>query len=187
MSVTPLCASIINGKINASKLLLESGACPIKIGQGGLPMQWAVKRNDIDTIKLLIDYGADANDLADGRGSSMHTAVANDNIDMVKWLLDNGARIDHMGTTMALSTAVAKNNFPIVNLLLSRGVDVNACTNKLKPALHAAARFGHNDMVTMLIDIGATSEPDIYGKTPLQYAMCNIHTSTCKILIDAFG
>jgi ankyrin repeat protein len=167
MSVTPLCASIINGKIEATKLLLECGACPIKIGQGGLPMQWAVKQNNIDTIELLIGYGADVNDLNDGRGSSMHTAVVNNNIDMVKWLLDNGARIDHMGTTMALSTAAAKNNFPIVNLLLSRGIDVNAHSGKFMSALRAATLFGHDDMATMLIGIGAKPGLGIQGDTPL--------------------
>lgn len=115
------------------------------------PLQQAVKSNEIPTIELLIQAGADINapTTAVSGITALQLAVQNGNMEVVKLLLDSGAD----GAT-ALQVA-AKNGFiGIVSQLLDRGVDINAVGSDGTTALITAAEHGRLDMVQLLIHKG---------------------------------
>jgi ankyrin repeat protein len=87
----------------------------------------AVKKNDIESLKLLLEYGANPNMLDLGYCSPLHWAAAKNNIAAVKLLL--AAKVDpnlqDLAKSTALHEAVRKNNIEIIQLLLLNGADPN--------------------------------------------------------------
>lgn len=178
---TPLCAAIANRHMDATKLLLEHGANPSKLGHyDTLPIQLAIINDDIDTIELLIDYGVSIRDTR-----VMYTAAKYNNISMIEWFLDNGVDINSRDAIDALKAAVMKGNPHTVKLLLDRGVDVNGISGST--ALHSAVYAERVDMVRTLINAGATLKSDSKGHTPLYYAGFQKDGRMVKILKKVFG
>lgn len=52
-------------------------------------------------------------------------------------------------------------------------------------ALHVAARYGHADIIELLLEAGAGADsPDKWGQTPLHYASANGHEKAVRLLLD---
>lgn len=154
---TALQYSIENGHIDIVKLLLVAGAdpnvenSPLSVdlnnkyieGDDALAMEQiineirnlkctsalhsAIKRNDIDSLKLLLEYGADPNVLDLGHCSPLHWAATKNNLVAVKLLLE--AKIDpnlqDLAKSTALHEAVRKKNITIIELLIKNGANPN--------------------------------------------------------------
>lgn len=85
----------------------------------------------IETIKFLVDNGADVN----GGKARIHTpldsAVMANRADMVQYLLDNGADADFVGTddgytpSRPLTVAIQNGYYDIVKILVEHGADLN--------------------------------------------------------------
>ena len=69
--------------------------------------------------------------------------------------------------------------------LLSSGVSPN-CTRKDMTSLHLAVHKGHEDVVKLLLNVGAdTSMANEKGFTPLHWAAIYGYTEVAKLLLDA--
>ena len=96
------------------------------------PLYRAAEQGDIDTVKYLIDKGADVNQRGGGGvlndSNALSAACSKGDIAIVKLLLERGAIVDaasgNMGWT-PLSSAAWQGHTDIVNLLLDRGADIN--------------------------------------------------------------
>lgn len=129
-----------------------------------------------DTVRLLVDKGADVN-AADTLGASpLMFAVDRGYFEVVQFLVERGASLKSAskeGNT-PLHLAVFRNNARIAEYLMLKGADVNA---KLGPSLLgrtpliAAVSNGNVEMTKLLISHGADANAkDIEGKSALQYA-----------------
>jgi len=83
--------------------------------------------NDIQTVKYLIEHGADPN-LANGdrNNTPLHRAVDNFHIDIVEYLLGHGADpnvVNAYGHTSLHRAVYPKASIPIIKMLLDCGVD----------------------------------------------------------------
>lgn len=87
----------------------------------------AIKRNDMESLKLLLEYGADPNVLDLGCCSPLHWAATKNNLVAVKLLLDTKAdpNLKDLAKSTALHEAVRKKNYEIVKLLLKYGASPN--------------------------------------------------------------
>ena len=121
----------------------------------------AVRRKRKDIVSLLLDRGANINEMS---GETVLTVAAKDgNIDMMLLLLDRGADINTVmgsewGTESAattLATAALEANTDTVSLLLDRGADINLLGGKYGTALAAAAYGGSKDNMLLLLSRGA--------------------------------
>lgn len=87
----------------------------------------AVKKNDMESLKLLLEYGANPNVLDFGYCSPLHWGAAKNNLTAVKLLLE--AKVDpnlqDLAKSTALHEAVRKNNIEIIKLLMINGADPN--------------------------------------------------------------
>lgn len=104
----------------------------------------------LDIIKLLIDAGADANNLEDP--PIIH--AEGDNTDVYEILIDNGADVnvvDKSGSTPLFSAAY-KGNADAVELLINSGADVNAVNNHGMTPLKMSGSSAVSDL---LIEAGA--------------------------------
>ncbi len=86
------------------------------------------KKNSIETVRILLKYGADVNYRAKDGRTLLHDAIFRGREDLVDLVLKHGADInakDKYGYT-SLHWAVSNKNKKMVELLVARGADVNA-------------------------------------------------------------
>jgi len=126
---------------------------------GSTPLLRAAKALDTAAVKLLVSRGADLS-LANSRGVSPTMAAA-------------GFESVDADTRGIYTTAdVQQRAIATLTVLLAAGGDVNAKDTRGLTALHEAARWGWNDVVTFLVAHGADlNAADSRGNTPVDSAM----------------
>jgi len=122
-------------------------------------LQSACHAPNIDTIKLLLDAGADINAPASPRGgkTALQAAVRIGKVPIIKLLLQHGADCNapaakSYGAT-ALQFAAMEGRIAILLLLLRAGAEINAAPSSTggRTALEAAAENGRLDVVSLLL------------------------------------
>ncbi|APR97735.1 ankyrin repeat domain-containing protein [Wolbachia endosymbiont of Folsomia candida] len=91
--------------------------------------------------ELLIDQGADVNDIDKKGNTPLHNATLNGKTEVAELLLERGANIESgtiCGYTPLHIAASHNSSSAMVKLLLDKGADVNACTDKGKTVLELA-------------------------------------------------
>lgn len=126
------------------QLLLTFGANPDTRDRAGLtPLMKAARLpQGIDSVLLLISYGADVNALTDARHdyrTVLHYAVLSGNLDTVNLLLKQGARVNYSSEYQKpspLDLAILKGDPELVKLLINAGANVNSSSPIIGTPLH---------------------------------------------------
>lgn len=155
-------------------------------GFSGTPLYYAVDKNHMDIIRILLMHGADPNEKV-AVNTPLFRAVLNGNVDVSRLLLVHGADVnmkDPTGLT-ALTYAVLKDNVNIVRVLLNHGADVNATTGTLQQtALIRGALNGHSDVVRLLLSRGAdVGTKDTLDMNALMWAAQYGYVKTVQLLL----
>ena len=132
---------------------------------GNTPLIFAARAGDLDSVKLLVDAGADVNQLSAFGTSPIIMAIHGGNAAALEYLLENGADIESndSGHT-ALHAAVQRGNLDAVNILIEHGANLEAILEKPTPVRRQSTDYNFHDAL-----IGATplwlaarfSEPSI--------------------------
>ena len=115
--------------------------------------------NDSQSLKNLLDNGADPNAKDFDGTTILHFASFAGNLESVKILSNYGADInalDYEGKSVLM--AAAMNSERIVNFLIEEGADINHKDNNGYSALMTAALIGELEAVKTLIAHGADSD-----------------------------
>lgn len=133
------------------------------------PLMCAVRSDNAQLVRMLIDGGSDVK-FADDEGNTVLHRYVNHrtlrgsghhgtNNDIVKALIDAGVNINAQNKfgVSALHDAVyySFDDTEIVKTLINAGADINMVDNDGETALHIAARQHHYEIVKYLIDAGA--------------------------------
>jgi ankyrin repeat protein len=117
-------------------------------------LQRAVSKGQDDTVKTLIEDGADIQ-AANVRGQApLHLASMTDNVDMVRTLVDKGADVDvkdPADNIRPLHNCAINDCIDVCEFLLKHGADMDAQTRQGDTALHLAAKHGNADLVSLLL------------------------------------
>jgi ankyrin repeat protein len=126
---------------------------------GATPFWWASSYGDLQTMRLLIDWGADPwINAADGTTPLMVAA----GVDFVEGQDKYGRRWFTLDTTVLQNRAR-----DAVQFCLDLGLDINAANEKGQTALHGAVYFGGTTMVPFLVERGANMNAiNARGQTP---------------------
>ena len=95
--ITPLLWSASYDSPGVMKALLKAGADPNLVGSydGSLPLDSACRyssKNEVpETVKILLESGANVNGIGDNGQTALHYAVSSDNTELIKYLLEKGA------------------------------------------------------------------------------------------------
>jgi len=117
----------------------------------------AIRHNDLNKVKALLNNGVDINENLEGDGTPLIIAVQRNKIELVQALIDLGADVNQATDIdgNALINAAMKNNVVIAQLLLEEGANVDTVVINDETALITASRAGHFEMVQFLVENGA--------------------------------
>jgi uncharacterized protein len=159
-SESPLVDAVKAGNRTAVMTILKRpGAVNAADADGTTALHWAVRGDDVEMVRLLLQAGADAK-VANRYGiRPLGLAATNGSAEAIKLLLQAGAdpnaAVSDGGET-ALMAAARTGRVEPLRLLLDRGADVNAHETEYgETALMWAASENHADAVRVLIEHGA--------------------------------
>ena len=114
-------------------------------------------RGHFDTVRRLLDQGADINAKGINGATALMMACWWGHVDIVRLLLDRGANVNGKGLDgyTALMEAARYGRLEIAELLLERGAHVNSRTAMGKTARTFAKEKGHTRLEELLLDYGA--------------------------------
>lgn len=148
----------------------------------------AVKYDQLDIAKILLDKKADTQIKNDRGRTPLHIAVDRGNKDMIVLLLNYGADttlLDKLSLT-PFHIACSRKNVECVQLFLSIGVNVNAETEIGETSLHLACAVGNVQIVQLLLKSNILNDAkSVDGSTPLHIAVENGHKEIVELLITS--
>ncbi|MBW5393645.1 ankyrin repeat domain-containing protein, partial [Brachyspira hampsonii] len=137
----------------------------------------AIKRCDLEKVKLLTEHGADINYSNFEYGPVIAYAISQECIDIIKYLVSQGADpamtytngYSYSGKSYSLlNAAVGNKTTEIAEYLIEQGADINTQTDSVSdlPLIFIALRAENIELLKLLIEKGAdTSVVDKDGKT----------------------
>jgi len=168
LCVYPLRAQIIFRAIQESnveevrRLLKDNHRLVDEIDQEKrTPLHHACQIQNIEIVRLLVEYGAKIN-RKDSRGTTpFQTAITGQNKEIVELLIKHGAdlELEDANARRPLTRVVFwTNDTGMADLLLKYGADINAKSIYDETPLRVAAWLGKRELVNFLIDKGAEIE-----------------------------
>jgi ankyrin repeat protein len=178
-------AALEKGYAKTVKRLIDDGI-PISIrlpqdeGEHWLeqPIQTAARFWQLDVIRLLLEYGADANARDTNGSTPMHQATSQ--VGIVKLLISHGAAINtsDISGCQPIHYAAVNNQMDVIRLLIEHGADPLAKDKRQQQPIHYAAQYSTAKAVAFFIDKNAKidavarSDEDYFknGWQPLHFA-----------------
>ena len=141
------------------------------------PVADAVMRGDIDSVRTLLQQGADVNAPQGDGMTALHWAAQRGDAELTAMLVFGGANagaVTRIGQYTPLHLASASTNAAVVEALIKAGANVAAkTTNTGATPLHMAAGAGQSPtIIKTLLDHGAdvNAKESEWGQTPLIFA-----------------
>ncbi|CAI7620936.1 unnamed protein product [Penicillium pancosmium] len=210
--MTPLLWAAKHGWCGVAESLIESGA-DITYSLRGYatnPLLLAVENGHEAMVKLLIDRGADLQDDTDWFHKAVKSAASLGKTRVLRVMLDsemsivNSEAMSHCATggheeamklfidrgaedktiAEAISYAAREGHGKLVSLGLDRCVGLEKGDWRMNLALEYAALYGKEDIVRLLLNHGADTEPRHPRRTPIMAAAENGHNKVVKLLLD---
>jgi ankyrin repeat protein len=147
----------------------------------------AVMTNDLESMKILLSRGADANYASSSGWTPLHQGSAGGHDESVELLISKGADVNSRTGTgwTPLHAASERGHKKIAEILISNNADIDSKENYGRTPLNVASRNGHKDVVELLISKGADINPkDNAGYTPLMYAAECGSVDMVKLLVS---
>jgi len=150
------------------------------------PLSDAAKSGDKDTLRSLLQKGANVNATEGDGTTALHWASYRDDLDAVDLLLRAGAKVNvanDLGVT-PLWTACQNGSEAMVRRLLAAGANPNAKLLGGETPLMTAARVGNPQVVEQLLGKGADPNARAArGQTALMWAVAQEHPDVVKVLL----
>jgi ankyrin repeat protein len=156
--------------------------------RGGVtPLMHAAALGSVDTLKLLLDHGANVNARSAAGATALMWAAADPA--KVRLLVERGADVkaaSESGRTALLLAAMSDQSAETVALLLARGADPKALDRDQTSTLSAAAIGNDTESLRLLLKAGApVNQANVAGNTPLMNAASNGNLESVKLLLAA--
>lgn len=147
----------------------------------------AIKKNDIMTVKALVEAGADINAKDKSGEAPLHIAAVRGYRQITSLLIAEGADINTRDARKLtpLHAAAWGDHKETVALLIAKGANINARDEDGVTPLHVSALSGGHKTMALLINKGADiNARNKYGMTPLHAAALAGQKEAAKLLID---
>ena len=164
-------------------------SAPVLAQRPGLRLVNAVRHDDRDAVRALLQQQVDVNARQPDGATALHWAAYLDDLETADLLIGAGAVADftnELGVT-PLYLACENGNAALVRKLLSAGATPHVVLPSGETVLMTAARTGSVDAVTALLAHGAAvhAREATEGQTALMWAVSQRHAGVVEALIDA--
>ena len=128
------------GDTDIVQLFLNYGMSPNTEYNGSYCIHQPAQFGHLDTVKFLIEKGADINQVDDSHNSALMLAVRDNHLEVVKYLVGKGADLEQRdeGGYTALLLAVAHGRINVVEYLIEIGADLQVQNEDGENALRIA-------------------------------------------------
>lgn len=133
----------------------------VKNNSGHTPLFYACNMGYLDTIKILVESGADVNIPTDDLETPLMHVAGNGNFPVIEYLIKKGAHLneqDKDGHTALIIACIAGRKSPnkdyyvkSAKILIEGGANVNICNSEGNTVLHYAIMLGDDSLVEMII------------------------------------
>lgn len=160
------------------------------------PLHIAARCGTLESVRLLLDHGANVESRDLSEGTPLHDAVWRAFPDTCKLLIESGAQVnakDMSGDTPIFMVVPARqriwnisNALEICSLLVNAGAEINIQNDISYTPLHRYVTTPHPEIVEFLIKHGAKVDAttDDERNTPLHTAMLGGEIEILKLLLD---
>jgi len=186
--ISPVDYAVVNNRVSDAKYFLINGANPnCQYNELDL-LKYAILKNWLNMVRLLIKAGADIERKDKHSNTPLSCAVRVGSIDILKELVQAGVNLksrDENGYT-PLMYAVKRKSLAIINFLLSKGVDINERDNEgFNALMHAIAPPNNSmDVIQCLVDHGADfNASGVQQLSPLLLAARNNDFGVARYLV----
>ena len=173
-----------NTKVLAT-LLRQGTPVQLRSPDGTTPLMFAALRGDVESVKLLLDHGADPN-AANNIGATSLLWGAGD-LEKVRLLLNAGANPNgrsKLGNTPLIVAAAYADSSRAVKLLLEKGAELKAKNNRGNTALRSAVTAGDRETVKLLLARGIPLKTGKDGSADLSIAAGRGFSKIVQLLLD---
>ncbi len=182
--------AVKSGNVVAIRTVLPTADVNETEADGTTALHWAVQRDDLQTVELLIQAGASVRATTRYGVTPLYLACTNGNAAIVQRLLDAGAdpHVAMPDGETPLMTAARTGASDVVRVLLAHGADVHAREPvRGQTALMWAAAHNNADVVQVLLAAGANLTERSKGGafSPFLFAVRGGHVDASRVLIDA--
>ena len=166
--LSPLFYAVRIGKNKAAEFLISKGAEMNEFAKDinefspreFTPITDAIRTNNIEIIKLMIENGANVHKSTSLGETYLHFAAFLNRIELIEYFISKGidVNVKKNGNLTSLHIAAITGYEDIARLLIVKGADINCKSSDGGTALHFAEAAGNNEIVNLLIEKGAKKE-----------------------------
>ena len=173
--------------------ILQRPQSPDTSLEGPMPLGFACRNGDIDSVRLLLEARADVEATVIDNDTALLQATFQGRVSVVKALLEARASTESMtdDDSTPLSVAAhegAEAHRKIVRLLLQARADTEATNCDNETPLFVASEFGNESVVSVLLRARADPNAENHeGRTPMLAATAENHTRIVRRLVQAVG
>ena len=187
-----LISSIILGRYLLTQALLNAGLdTEVRDAHGLIALHHAVFQGSEESVKLLIDAGADITarikrrDDDDDEMAPLLDRIAKIRAQLFPGIAFPTAQAQEQHHFSALHIAARENHIGIIQSLLAEAANVRAKNELDELPLHLAASRDHTDSVRLLLDYHAPiNAVDYYKRSALHLAAIRGHELTVRLLLE---
>jgi ankyrin repeat protein len=186
---SPLMSSVLTGKLEVMKLLVNGGAWVNYMNSRVVNSLWLAANNgQLDMVKFLAGKKANINNLDIENMSPLMVAAMNGHHTVAEYLIGLKADVTPRNNNgdNALMLAIQNGHTAIARLVIDAGSEINDRNRSGATALMIAVVEGNEEMVRLLLDKKAdvTMKSDS-GKTALDYAALKGNAAILELLKNA--
>ena len=165
----PLQIAALFRKKDIAELLLSKGADVNRFAKDAsefaplefTPVTEAIRNNDLEMIRMFVEYGADLHKTTSLGESYLHFAAFHNRTELAEYFIDLGMNVNitKNGNLTPLHIATVTGNIEVAELIIEKGADLDAVSTDGGTPLHFALAAGHQDVAELLKSKGAKEIP----------------------------
>ncbi len=181
-----LAKAITKKDTNSLRMLVKYGA-NLNPKDQKAPLFLAADKDDVQTIKFLLELGADPNIKFSG-STLLHRAISSEKPQLAKILLEGHANVNakDLGERTPIHIAIHKKDPALTKLLIKYKANIHEIDSRKDTLLHIAVREDKPEIAKLLLQAGTkVNAKNNANETPFQIAIRDSKLAMSRVLIGA--